>query len=166
MSPAPPRTGLRPHIPLPLLAAAAVAACAAGCAPPCEATGDAGLASFELDCDRLEFIETEDTLLISLHDTTDGVIDLEMSRIGTMGVGLRFGEGGDYGMDGQYHDSLVSLADVDDSWLQVTAWEAVSGEDYTQSVAIEFHIEVEPVSTFIGGTLDGTGVSVPVFPAN
>jgi len=134
-----------------------------GCTAPCTAEGTEGLAGFEVDCDRLQFMRSTDTMNLSVFDAADGQIDLEMPNVLTLGPGIRFGEGGEYGMWGNYHSSTVSLADLDDSWLKTTAWEGISGEAYDQAVSIEFHIEVLSTSTSDGGVLEGTADGVPVY---
>jgi hypothetical protein len=134
-----------------------------GCTSLCSAEGTGGLIAFEVDCERLQFVRSTDTMNLSIFDSTDGQIDLEMPNVLTLGPGIRFGEGGDYGMSGNYHSSTVSLADLDDSWLKTTAWEGISGESYDQAVSIEFHIEVLSTSTSDGGVIDGTADEVPVF---
>ena len=134
-----------------------------GCTPPCEAEGTEGLVSFEVDCERLQFLRSTDTMVLTIFDMVDGQIDLEMTNVGTLGPGLHFGEGGDYGMDGNYHSSTVSLAELDDSWVKTTAWEGVSGESYDQMVSIRFSVTVLSTSTSDGGLLEGTADGVPVY---
>ena len=121
------------------------------------------MVGFEVDCEKLQFMRSTDTMNLTIFDTEDGQIDLEMTNVGTLGPGVRFGEGGDYGMSGNYHSSTVALADLDDSWIETTAWEGVSGEAYDQAVSIEFHIEVMSTSTSDMGTLEGTADGVPVY---
>lgn len=152
---------MRRCLPLPLLGLYLLGS--VGCTEPCVATGADGLASFLLDCDRLQFSRSTDTMSISIFDMDDGQIDLVMENVGTVGPGLHFGEGGDYGMDGNYHSSTVSIADLQDSWLKTTAWEGISGEAYDQAVSIRFYIEVLATSTSDGGTLEGTADGVPVY---
>lgn len=135
----------------------------AGCPPPCEAEGLHGLAGFDLACGEISFLGSEDALLLSFEDTTDGVLDMEMPFVTTMGTGLRFENGGEWGLEGVYHSENVSVAPVDETYILITDWEAVTGQDYNQLVAIEFFVEVEPVSTFIGGTLEGTATGIQVF---
>lgn len=134
-----------------------------GCTPLCSAECTGGLASFEVDCERLQFVRSTDTMNLSIFDAVDGQIDLEMPNVLTLGPGIRFGEGGDYGMSGNYHSSTVSLAELDDSWLKTTAWEGISSEAFDQAVSIEFHIEVMSTSTSEGGVLVGTADEVPVY---
>jgi hypothetical protein len=135
----------------------------AGCSLPCGTEGTEGLAGFDLDCDRCEWLITGDAMHTSLFETEDGIIDLEMPRVDTLGSGLRFGDDGEFDLDGQYHDSLVSVAPMDDGYLLITHREDVEDEAYFQLVDFEFFVEIEPTSTFVGGTLSGTVEGVPVF---
>lgn len=146
-----------------LLSILATAALAVGCAAPCQTSGTEGLAGFDLDCDRCEWLITGDAMHVSLFELEDGAIDLEMPRVDTLGNGLRFGDDGEFDLEGQYHDSLVSVAEMDDGYVLITAREDVDDEDYHQLVDFEFFVEIEPTSTFVGGTLTGTVDGVPVF---
>ncbi len=138
-------------------------ALSAGCTETCVGVGTGSLATFQVDCERLQFMRSTDTMSITIHDLDDGQIDLVVTNVGTVGPGLHFGEGGDYGMDGNYHSSSVSIAELQDSWLKTTAWEGVSGESFDQAVSIEFYIEVLSTSTSDGGTIEGSADQVPVY---
>ena len=141
----------------------ALLALGGGCNSPCGTVGTEGLAGFDLDCDRCEWLITGDAMHTSLFETEDGIIDLEMPRVETLGSGLRFGDDGEFDLDGQYHDSLVSVAPMDDGYLLITHREDVEDEAYFQMVDFEFFVEIESTSTVVGGTLTGTIEGVPVF---
>lgn len=138
-------------------------AAGAGCNLPCSTEGTEGLAGFDLDCGRCEWLITGDAMHTSLFEIEDGVIDLEMPRVETLGSGLRFGDDGEFSLEGQYHDTLVSVAPMDDGYLLITHREDVEDEAYFQQVDFEFFVEIEPTSTFVGGTLTGTVEGVPVY---
>jgi hypothetical protein len=145
-----------------------VAGCAFvfGCAEPCSTTGTGSLVDFELDCGAVEFLGSGDVLTLTLPDEVDGQIDLTMFNIVTLGPGNRFGDGGDYTLEGNYHASGVSVAPVDSCWVEITDWVAVEDESWSQEVAIDFFVEVEPTSTFNGGTVEGSATAAQVFLAD
>lgn len=136
-----------------------------GCQPPCSTEGTEGLSGFDMDCDDVQFLGSEDVLTLSIVDSSDGQIDLEMFNVITLGPGLRFGKDGDYTLEGRYFDSTTAIADVDAAWtwVEIDDWEPVEEEAYGQRVAFSFFVEVEPASTFTGGTLEGSATGVPVF---
>ncbi len=134
-----------------------------GCPAPCSTTGAGGLSDFSLDCDAAEFLGSGDVLTLTLPDEVDGQVDLTMFNIVTLGPGNRFGDEGDYTLEGNYHAASVSVAPVDDCWMEITDWVAVEDEDWGQEVAIDFFVEVEPTSTFTGGTVEGSATGVRVY---
>jgi len=147
---------------LSVLAACAVAG-GLGCAQPCSTEGTEGLAGFDLRCGDIEWLITGDAMHVTLSEEVDGDIDLEMPRVDTLGNGVRFGDDGEFDLEGQYHDSLVSVAPMDDGYLLVTGREDIEGEEYFQEVSFEFFVEIEPTSTFVGGTITGSASDVPVY---